>query len=57
MVQRAFAGGSYGVRKRRVCADLLPLAEARPALLAIQLSAVGPAAAPLPDPARAAETL
>jgi hypothetical protein len=42
-VELVFAGGTYGVRKRRVSADLVPVAEALPALLAIDPNAAGPA--------------
>jgi hypothetical protein len=42
-VELVFAGGTYGVRKRRVSADLVGVAEALPALLAIDPNAVGPA--------------
>ncbi len=42
-VELVFAGGTYGVRKRLVSADLVPLPEALPTLLAIDPNAVGPA--------------
>jgi hypothetical protein len=34
-LELVFPGGTYGIRKRLVSADLIPLAEALPALLAI----------------------
>jgi hypothetical protein len=34
-VELVFPGGTYGIRKRLVAADLIPLAEALPALLAV----------------------
>jgi superfamily II DNA or RNA helicase len=34
-VELVFPGGTYGIRKRMVAADLIPLAEALPALLAV----------------------
>ncbi len=34
-LELVFAGGTYGIRKRLISADLIPLAEALPALLAI----------------------
>ena len=34
-VELVFPGGTYGIRKRLISADLIPLAEALPALLAI----------------------
>jgi SNF2-related domain/SNF2 Helicase protein/Helicase conserved C-terminal domain len=34
-LELVFPGGTYGIRKRQVSADLIPLAEALPALLAI----------------------
>jgi hypothetical protein len=36
-VELVFPGGTYGIRKRLISADLLPLAEALPTLLAIDL--------------------
>ena len=41
-VELVFAGGRYGVRKRRVSASLVSVAEALPALLAIDPNAAGP---------------
>jgi len=43
-VELVFAGGRYGVRKRLVCAELVPVADALPMLLA-----AGPDAASGPD--------
>jgi hypothetical protein len=43
-VELVFAGGRYGVRKRLVCAELVPVADALPLLLA-----AGPDAASGPD--------
>jgi hypothetical protein len=34
-VELVFPGGTYGIRKRMVSADLIPLAEALPELLAV----------------------
>jgi hypothetical protein len=42
-VELVFAGGTYGVRKRRVSATFVPVAEALPTLLAIDPNATGPA--------------
>jgi hypothetical protein len=36
-VELVFPGGTYGIRKRLISADLIPLAEALPMLLAIDL--------------------
>ena len=34
-LELVFPGGTYGIRKRRVSAEIIPLVEALPALLAI----------------------
>ena len=44
-VELVFAGGTYGIRKRLVPADLVPVAEILPSLLAIDPNAAGPATA------------
>ncbi len=41
-VELVFAGGTYGIRKRLVSADLVPVAEALRTLLAIDPNAAGP---------------
>jgi hypothetical protein len=41
-LELVFPGGTYGIRKRRVSADLIPLAEALPALLTIDPGYAGP---------------
>ena len=42
-VELVFAGGTYGIRKRLVSADLVPVADALPVLLAINPEAASPA--------------
>ena len=37
-VELVFPGGTYGIRKRLMSADLIPLAEALPSLLAVEAS-------------------
>lgn len=37
-VELVFPGGTYGIRKRLISADLIPLAEALPALVAVDAS-------------------
>ena len=46
-VELVFPGGTYGIRKRLVAADLIPLAEALPAPW-VQASGCGSAARPGP---------
>jgi hypothetical protein len=41
-LELVFPGGTYGIRKRRVSAEIIPLVEALPALLAIDPGHAGP---------------
>ena len=46
-VELVFAGGRYGIRKRLVSADLVPVADALPMLLSINPEAAGRPDAPV----------